>query len=137
MSVNSVVFTDDAYNTDVYLWNDVARFLSLLMQNGYIAVVRKDEEGIFVVEYEHDETWEPWGCDNPRWINEEDYYEFECFKESNEDTYSDSDYTDFSELCTISTKSYPETLTTTANNPKGDTNACNENCVKCSGKGSC
>lgn len=138
MSVNSLVFTTDAYKSESYMWEDIARFLSTLMANEYIATIRRDEEGIFVIDYEHDESYDAWGCENPYWMTSDDHYDFECFKEANDGTYSDSDYVDFSELCTISSKDYPETLTTTASNFLNDKNEyINENSVKCSGKCSC
>ena len=36
MSVNSLVFTTDAYKSESYMWEDIARFLSTLMANEYI-----------------------------------------------------------------------------------------------------
>lgn len=50
------------------MWSDIHRFIRILMSEGYIAVIRQDEKNIIVIEYEHDERFDPWGCANPEWM---------------------------------------------------------------------
>lgn len=54
------------------MYNDIGKFLAILMKSGYIAVVREDETDIVVIEYEHNERFEYWGIANPAWITEEE-----------------------------------------------------------------
>lgn len=67
-----IVFTYDQFGDK--LWCSVAKQLDLLLQSDYIAVVRKDETGIIVIEFEHDNRWDNFGVPNPVWITEEDAF---------------------------------------------------------------
>ena len=70
-----IVFCKETYNDNAdELFNVVAKQLRLLLDAGYIAVVRYDEPsfGIVVIEYEHDEHEEAWGCANPIWCTAEE-----------------------------------------------------------------
>ena len=51
---------------------------------------RDDDVGIIVIQYEHDETKEAWGCLNPHWMTEDKYWEFVASEEN--DTYDVEDY---------------------------------------------
>lgn len=50
------------------MWSDIYRFIRILMSEGYVAVIRQEEKNIVVVEYEHDERLDAWGCANPEWV---------------------------------------------------------------------
>ena len=70
-----IVFCKENYNDNVdELFNVVSKQLRLLLDAGYIAVVRYDEPsfGIVVIEYEHDEHEDAFGCANPVWITAEE-----------------------------------------------------------------
>ena len=70
--MNEMVFSSECYNNSDEMWRDVANFLRLLTKNEYIATVRDDDINIIVIEYEHNELCEPWGCPNPVWLTEEE-----------------------------------------------------------------
>ena len=83
-----IVFSLDRYSwkrtpeeANKAMWEDITKLLNVLFTNDYIAVVYQDEIGIVVVQFEHDERKDAWGCVNPYWMTEEDYYEYMCNKE--------------------------------------------------------
>lgn len=69
-----IVFAKKDWETLPELFDRIGEQLKLLLNAGYIATVRYDEPnlGIVVIEFEHDEHHEPWGCANPMWITVED-----------------------------------------------------------------
>lgn len=67
-----IVFTYDQFGDK--LWCSVAKQLDLLLQSDHVAVVRKDETGIIVIEFEHDNRWDNFGVPNPVWITEDDEF---------------------------------------------------------------
>lgn len=56
------------------MFNTVAQQLKILLDAGYLAVVRYDEPGlgIIIIDFEHDEHFDAWGIANPVWITEDE-----------------------------------------------------------------
>lgn len=73
-SYETVVFQKKDDETKEELFQRVGEQLRLLLEEGYLAVVRYDEPGlgIVVIEFEHDEHFEFWGCNQPVWITLEE-----------------------------------------------------------------
>ena len=72
---SQIVFTKGDYDGDIdKLFEAVGTQLKLLLNAGYVAVVRYDEPGLGIVEiqFEHDEYLDPWGGYTPVWITEEE-----------------------------------------------------------------
>ena len=70
-----IIFCQDNYDNDRNkLFEAVSTQLRLLLDAGYVAVVRYDEPGlgIVVIEFQHDEHAEPWGVWSPVWISPEE-----------------------------------------------------------------
>lgn len=78
-----IVFTAEEFGGKEGLYNAVAQQLRLLMDSGYIAVVRLDEVDIVVIEFEHNERLNPWGGATPVWLMEDE--EFRAFNIDDED----------------------------------------------------
>ena len=57
---------------DEKLWRDVGTQLQLLLKQDYCAAVREDETGVIVIEYNHDENKEYWGCPRHVWISSDE-----------------------------------------------------------------
>lgn len=76
-SYNHIVFTIDNFDSKEELYIAVAKQLQLLLDGGYITVVRLDETDIVVIEFEHDENFGAWGCANPVWITQEEEFYLE------------------------------------------------------------
>lgn len=66
---NSMSFDIDNYKNAEDMWKDIGKFLQILIHNDNIAVVRYDDCGIYVVEYEHDENHEAYGYIQPVWVD--------------------------------------------------------------------
>lgn len=58
------------------LWDKVSKQIQLLLEAGYLCVVRDDDVDIIVIEFENDERRKPFGVANPYWMTEEEYYSF-------------------------------------------------------------
>lgn len=87
-----VVFTQSRYswkNTPEearrLMWQDISEFLQILFQNEYIAVIYEEEVDIVIVQFEHSERLDAWGCANPYWITEEEYFDLRELKGDFED----------------------------------------------------
>ena len=70
---NEMVFCVENYNDKYQMFLDIGTTLKTLLENEYIVVVRYDEPalGIVILEYEHDEHDNPYGCANPVWMIKE------------------------------------------------------------------
>jgi hypothetical protein len=82
-----VVFTQGRYSwrntpeeAKALMWKDISEFLQILFQNDYIVVIYQEESDIVVVQFEHDERCDAWGCANPYWITEEEYFDLKDLK---------------------------------------------------------
>lgn len=75
MKLNEIVFSRGKDETKEELFQRVGEQLKLLLEAGYLAVVRYDEPGlgIVVIEFEHNEYLEPWGGNVPMWVTSEEY----------------------------------------------------------------
>lgn len=80
-----IVFSLDNYENKDELFDVLAKQLRLLLDAGYLAVVRYDEPGlgIIVIEFEHDEYLEYWGCTKPMWVTPEEEEQIICSRENN------------------------------------------------------
>lgn len=87
----TIIFKRAEYETTEELFKRVGKQLELLLEEGYLAVVRYDEPGlgIVVIEFNHDDHFDPWGGYMPVWLNEEEEEEFCClkYKEENEEDF--------------------------------------------------
>ena len=90
--VNEMVFTSERYDNMEDMWHDIAQFIKLLLSNDYTMVIRDDDVNIIVIEYEHNELVEPWGCPNPHWFTEEEAYSIEQLNESDSEKESEFPY---------------------------------------------
>ncbi len=63
------------------MWQDIGTFLQLLAKNEYLAVVYDDATDIIVVQYEHNERIDAWGCANPVWMTSDEVELFDTFKD--------------------------------------------------------
>ena len=83
-----ITFAKKDKETKEELFQRVGTFLNMLLEEGYIAVVRYDEPGlgIVVIEFEHDEGLEYWGCNNPMWITSEEADEIWARRSKDEET---------------------------------------------------
>ena len=74
MKLNEIVFSRGKDETKEELFQRVGEQLKLLLEAGYIAVVRYDEPGlgIIAISFEHDDTFESWGCVQPMWVTPEE-----------------------------------------------------------------
>jgi len=85
MKVNEIVFCRKDDETKEELFQRVGEQLKLLLGAGYLAVVRYDEPGIgvIVIEYQHDENLDYWGCVQPMWVTPEEAEKIICMRENN------------------------------------------------------
>ena len=74
--VSKIVFQRKKCESTEEFFQTIGKQLQLLLENGYLAVVRYDEPGlrIVVIEFEHDDNIEPWGCKRPVWLTEEEEF---------------------------------------------------------------
>jgi hypothetical protein len=74
MKLNEIVFSRGKDETKEELFQRVGEQLKLLLEAGYLAVVRYDEPGLGIVaiDFEHDDTFESWGCVQPMWVTPEE-----------------------------------------------------------------
>lgn len=104
-----IVFSLDRYSwkrtpeeANEAMWEDIKKLLNVLFANEYIAVIYQDEVGIVVVQFEHDERRDAWGCANPYWLTEDEYFEYlHSNEEPEENEYSTTtseNYSEFYEL---------------------------------------
>lgn len=80
-----IVFSKEEEETKEDFFNKIGEQLKLLLDAGYIAVVRYDEPGleIVVIEYEHDDNLVYWGCNRPMWVTPEEMEEIILTRENN------------------------------------------------------
>ena len=69
-----VLKIDDYANDKEKLFEVIGKQLQILLDSGYLAVVKYDEPGlgIVVIEFENNEKLDALGCYNPVWLNEEE-----------------------------------------------------------------
>lgn len=69
-----IVLKTKEEETNEEFFKRVGNQLQILLEEGYYAVVRYDEPGlgIVVIEFEHDEYLDYWGCNRPMWVTEEE-----------------------------------------------------------------
>lgn len=74
LKYQKITFSKKEEETKEDFFNKIGEQLKLLLDAGYIAVVRYDEPGlgIVVIEYEHDDNLGFWGCSQPVWITPEE-----------------------------------------------------------------
>ena len=64
----TIVFTNEEFGDD--LWNNVGEQLKLLAEARYICVVKEEEHGIVVIQFQHDRP--EWGDAYPYWLYPEE-----------------------------------------------------------------
>lgn len=67
-----MTFAPDDYGNDAALmWEDIRAFIAIILRNRYLCVIKQEDFGIVVIEYQHDEatdTSASWGCAQPVWL---------------------------------------------------------------------
>jgi len=74
-----MVFTPNHFDSEEdreAMWDDILTFIQVLMRQNMIATIRQEERDIIIVEYENNERLNPFGCANPYWMTEEEYFDF-------------------------------------------------------------
>lgn len=84
---SQIAFDEERFTNEVEMFTEIGKQLQILLHQGYTAVVRYDEPslGVAVVEFEHDENFEPWGCSTPMWVTAEEAEEVLMRRCRNED----------------------------------------------------
>jgi hypothetical protein len=76
----TMVFTPNHFDSEEVarkiMWDDISTFIPILMRQSKVATIRQEERDIIVVEYENDERLNSFGCANPYWMTEEEYFDF-------------------------------------------------------------
>ena len=67
--VNELVLCTEDYETESEFRTKLLEAIMLLLGAGYICTVREDEVGIFVIEYDHDDS--AYGSPHPYWLTPE------------------------------------------------------------------
>lgn len=81
---NRIVFTAEAYDGEERkMWGDIAYTLNLMTKNGYVCVFRKDEVGIYVIDFVYDD--EAMGTPYPYFMTPDEHDEWECHKSQDPD----------------------------------------------------
>lgn len=82
-SYETVVFQQKENETKEKFFQRVGEQLRLLLEEGYLAVVRYDEPGlgIVVIEFEHNDLLEYYGCSQPVWITPKEEEELAHIRE--------------------------------------------------------
>lgn len=85
MKLNEIVFLRKDDETKEELFQRVGEQLKLLLEAGYLAVVRYDEPGlgIVVIDFEHNDILDDWGCVQPMWVTPEEADKIVCMREGN------------------------------------------------------
>lgn len=69
----TMTFSRDNYTTDAEMYNDMALFIQILIENQNTCKIYADSEGIISVEFGHDEQKEYWGGSVLTWLNEDEH----------------------------------------------------------------
>lgn len=85
LKYQKIVFSKEEEETKEDFFDKIGEQLKLLLDAGYIAVVRYDEPGlgIVVIEYEHDDNLVHWGCSQPMWVTSEEMEEIILMRVNN------------------------------------------------------
>lgn len=79
---NQIVFTEENYgNSRKEMFAAVAQQLDVLFKNNYICMVREEDFGIIVIEFEHDNRIVDYGSPRPCWLTSEELWELETMRE--------------------------------------------------------
>lgn len=79
--VNEIIFSKDRYgNNREKMFQAVAQQLMILFDNDYVCKVYDDDFDIIVIEFEHDERKDSWGCDELLWLTPEEIEAVENFR---------------------------------------------------------
>lgn len=72
-NVNSMVICKDDYKNEEEFKNAIRDAIMVILNNGYIAVIRYDERGLGIVtiEYQHDNK--EFGCSYPYFLTPDEY----------------------------------------------------------------
>lgn len=84
--VNTITFCKACYQGNrEEMYKDIARQLEMLMRNEYLCKVKAETIDIVTIEFEHDESVDPWGCPYLVWLNQEELERLEDDRITNED----------------------------------------------------
>lgn len=81
---DEMVFAEDNYDSNLEMWKDIAITTRTLLQNEYQVLVREDEVGIIVLEYNHNTSFTDYGTPEFRWMTVEDAEAFDSMMNAEE-----------------------------------------------------
>lgn len=68
----TMTFCMDEYANSEEMWKDISKFMEILLKNKNKFVVRQEENIVIVIDYQHDESYEYYGCAQPVWLDEDE-----------------------------------------------------------------
>ncbi len=81
---NQISFDIEKYGGDKdQMWAAISSVLKVLVDQEYVATVRYDDVGIYVIEFDYDD--EAMGTPYPYWITPDEYEDFLCSKHEDDD----------------------------------------------------
>ena len=83
---NEIIFCKENYsNNREKMFEAIAKQLALLMENEYVCKVYDDDRDIVVIQFEHDEKKDPWGCMELCWLEPEEVEVVEDYRLNNKE----------------------------------------------------
>lgn len=87
---NEIIFSKDQYGKSrEKMFEAIAKQLAILMENEYVCKVYDDDTDIVVIQFEHDEKKDPWGCMELCWLEPEEVEVIYDYREANKTTQND------------------------------------------------
>ena len=72
---NEMTFCVGNYADEDDMWLEIMRFLQTLLKNEYIATVRYEDAGVYVIKYDYDDR--DMGTPMPFWLTPDEYEEMQ------------------------------------------------------------
>ena len=83
----TLIFCPDAYQGNTLdMWQDISKFLEIVIKNENICTIKQEDFGIIVVDYEHDESIDYWGVCQPLWLTPDEQEAVEQYRSMRDDT---------------------------------------------------
>lgn len=58
--------------SDSEYFERIGEIINMLLENEYACIVKREETDITIIQYEHDESLDEWGCSVPMWVSDEE-----------------------------------------------------------------
>lgn len=85
--MNTITFSIDNYGgSKQKLFEAVGKQLALLLENEYVCKVYDDDVDIIVMQFNHDEHKDYWGCETLEWITPDELEFIERLREGEDNT---------------------------------------------------